>query len=122
MKYTSPTLTGKDGTETSKFSLDKYFHNDFKRGETDTYNVTGDDVGDIAMITLNNDGLFKSNWFIDKVIVEKEVEGGSEKYEFPCYRWDSHHLVVYEGKGTVISHTGCMLLSTSCLFPSCLQP
>ncbi len=51
------------------------------------------------MITLNNDGMFKSNWFIDKVTVEKEVEGGSEKYEFPCYRWDSHHLVVYEGKG-----------------------
>ena len=101
MKYTSPTLTGKDGTETSKFSLNKYFHNDFERGETDTYNVTGDDVGDVAMITLNNDGMFKSNWFIDKVIVEKAVEGGSEKFEFPCYHWDSHHLVVYEGKGNI---------------------
>ena len=51
------------------------------------------------MITLNIDGWFKTNWFINKVIVEKEFEGGSEKFEFPCYRWDSHHLVVFEGKG-----------------------
>ncbi|CAB3999665.1 allene oxide synthase-lipoxygenase -like, partial [Paramuricea clavata] len=92
-------LTGKDGAETGKFKLDKFFHDDFERGETDTYEVSGDDVGDVVMIILNNNGMaIKSDWYIAKVVVEKMIEGGTEKYEFPCYRWVVHHLVVYEGK------------------------
>jgi hypothetical protein len=54
------------------------------------------------MITLNNNGMgAKSDWYIAKVIVEKELKGGNEKYEFPCYRWVVHQLVVFEGKGKI---------------------
>ncbi|CAB4035480.1 allene oxide synthase-lipoxygenase -like, partial [Paramuricea clavata] len=92
----------KDGAETKKFSLDKFFHNDFEKGETDTYEVSGDDVGAVVMITLNNNGMgVKSDWYIAKVSVEKELKGGNEKYEFPCYRWVVHQLVVFEGKGKI---------------------
>ena len=92
--------TGKNGNETSKFSLNKLFHNDFECVETDTYDVRGDDVGNVVMITLSNSGFgCKSDWYIAKIIVEKETEDGvNTKYEFPCYRWVIHHLVVYEGK------------------------
>lgn len=93
----------KDGAETSKFSLDKFFTNDFEKGETDTYTVSGDDVGDVVMITLNNNAMgFKSDWYVAKVIVEKEVEDEKKKYEFPCYRWVVHHLLVFEGKGKIV--------------------
>ena len=93
-------LTGKDGKETSRITLDKFFHNDFEKGDIDTYNVSGEDVGDVVMITLNNNREgFKSDWYIAKIKVEKEVSGESQKYEFPCYRWVVRQLVVYEGKG-----------------------
>ena len=85
---------------TSEFSLDKFFHNDFERGDTDTYDVSGDDVGDVVMITLKNSGFgFKSDWYIAKVIVEKEAQFGNKIFEFPCYRWVVRDLVVFEGKG-----------------------
>ena len=101
LKCSSLTFTGKNGEETSNFSLNKLFHNDFERGETDTYDVRGDDVGNVVMITLSNSGFgCKSDWYIAKIVVEKETEDGvNPKYEFPCYRWVIHHLVVYEGKG-----------------------
>nr|AAY98506.1 11R-lipoxygenase [Gersemia fruticosa] len=94
-------LTGKDGAETSAFSLDKDFHNDFESGGTDTYDQSGVDVGEIAMITLKENGFgLKSDWYIAKVIIEKidEATGFSNKYIFPCYRWVIKQLVVYEGK------------------------
>ena len=81
-------------------SLGKFFHDDFEKGITDTYHVDGDDVGDVAMITLHEDHFgLKSDWYVANVTVEKDIEGGSEKYEFPCYRWVIGELVVYEGKG-----------------------
>lgn len=93
-------FTGKDGKETSKITLDKVFHDDFKRNEKDTYKEKGEDVGDIVMTTLNNNRKdFKSDWYIAKITVEKEV-GGHVEYVFPCYRWIVHQLVIYEGKGT----------------------
>ena len=93
-------FTGKDGKETSKVTLHKFFHKDFERSETDTYKVEEEDVGDVVMVTLINHVGFRSDWFVAKIAVEKEVPGGSEKYEFPCYRWVVRQLVVYEGKGT----------------------
>lgn len=125
--HISFTFSGKDGTKTSKLSLG----NDFQTGKTQHFEVSGHDVGDVAMITLNNDGfgifsywyivkgifsnwrhiaedIFSylnggkgifSDWYIAKVIVEKLVESGTKKYEFPCYRWVVDHLVVYEGTG-----------------------
>ena len=99
----SLTFLGKNGEETSEFSLDKFFHNDFERGEIDTYDVSGDDVGDVAMITLKNSGFgLKSDWYIAKIIVKKETQFGEKIYEFPCYRWVVRDLVVYEGKGKTL--------------------
>ena len=86
--------------------MDKFFHNDFERGETDTYNVNGEDVGEVVMLTLNNNREgFGCDWYIAKITVEKELPGGSEKYFFPCYRWVVSQLVVYEGKGTLLCRT-----------------
>ena len=86
--------------------MDKFFHNDFERGETDTYTVNGEDVGEVVMLTLNNNREgFGCDWYIAKITVEKELPGGSEKYFFPCYRWVVSQLVVYEGKGTLLCRT-----------------
>ena len=103
---------GKDGAETSPMSLDKFLHNDFERGETDTYDVSGEDVGDVVMITLKEHFL-KSNWYIAKVIVEKIIEDTSfeNKYIFPCYRWVVDEIVVYEGSGNgVLSSYGPVII------------
>ena len=92
-------FAGKYGAETSGFPLHKYFHNDFKKGETDTYDVEGDDVGDIAIISLSkHDLLIRNDWYMAKIVIEKENDERS-KYTFPCYRWVIKHLVVFEGKG-----------------------
>ena len=81
-------------------SLGKFLHNDFEKGKTNTYNVDGDDVGDVAMITLHEDDFgLKCDWYVANVTVEKYIEGVIEKYEFPCYRWVIGELVIYEGKG-----------------------
>ena len=82
--------------------MDKLFQNDFERGETDTYTVIGEDVGEVVMLTLSNNrvGFIKDCWYIAEITVEKELPGGSGRYFFPCYRWVVHQLVVYEGKGT----------------------
>ncbi|XP_028416879.1 allene oxide synthase-lipoxygenase protein-like [Dendronephthya gigantea] len=91
-------LIGKNGAETKRFPLHKYFDNNFKKGETNTYDVEGDDVGDIAMISLSkHDLLLKNDWYMAKIVIEK-ANDESSKYTFPCYRWIIKHMVVFEGK------------------------
>ncbi|XP_028409345.1 allene oxide synthase-lipoxygenase protein-like [Dendronephthya gigantea] len=92
-------LIGKNGTETSEFRLRKHFHIDFMRGETDTYDVAGDDVGEIAKISLKKHDIFdiKNDWYLEKVLIEKE-DDKSSSYTFPCYRWIIKSVVVYEAK------------------------
>ena len=67
------------------------------------------------MITLSNSGFgFHSDWYIAKIIVEKEADDGVKKYEFPCYRWVIHHLVVYEGKGKAHREQGLFSKMKNC--------
>lgn len=82
--------------------LDKWFHNDFEKGQEDTYVIEGVDVGEPLMIKLENDqgGLFhrSSDWFVDKVIISCS-SNNQAMYEFPCYGWVQHEAVFFEGKG-----------------------
>ena len=103
---------GKDGAETSKLSLDNFFRNDFEKGKTDTFDVKGDDVGEIVMVSLNiNRMFFKSDWYVAKIVIEKDT--GDKKYIFPCYRWVIDQLVVYEGKGIVCTKYIQILVSST---------
>ena len=96
-------ISGTKG-QTKAFNLDKWFYNDFERGQKDEYSVNGEDVGDLLMVKLMNDGggfLKKSSdWFVDRVVIQKLVSntpGGV--YNFPCFRWVSSELMVFVGKG-----------------------
>lgn len=78
--------------------LDKKFHNDFEAGQTDKYTKKANDVGDILMIQLKNDGTgLSSDWFVNRVYVMKT--NPPEVCEFPCYRWVEDEIVLFRGKG-----------------------
>ena len=82
--------------------LDKWFYNDFQKGQEDTYVIEGVDVGEPLMIKLENNqgGLFhrSSDWFVDKVVISCS-SNNQAMYEFPCYGWVQHEAVFFEGKG-----------------------
>lgn len=86
--------------------LDKWFHNDFERGQEDTYVIEAEDVGEPVMIKLENDqgGIFhrSSDWFVDKVLITTSSTI-LKVYEFPCYAWVKRESVFFEGKGMYIS-------------------
>ena len=67
-------FTGKDGKETSKVTLHKFFHKDFERSETDTYKVEEEDVGDVVMVTLINHVGFRSDWLAQKLLWKKKFQ------------------------------------------------
>ena len=86
--------------------MGKFFHNDFQKGHVDEYEVQGEDVGDLLMITLHNSGggFFSdwfgfSDWFVNKVNISKTPNTSHRVYSFPCFRWVTTELVVFEGKG-----------------------
>jgi len=82
--------------------LDKWFHNNFEKGQEDTYVIEEVDVGEPLMIKLENDqgGLFhrSSDWFVDKVVISCTSDN-QVMYEFPCYGWVKQEAVFFEGKG-----------------------
>ena len=82
--------------------MDKWFHNDFEKGQEDTYVIEAEDVGEPLIIKLENDqgGLFhrSSDWFVDKVEISCS-SNNQAVYEFPCYGWVQHEAVFFEGKG-----------------------
>ena len=81
--------------------LDKWFHNDFEKGQEDTYVIDAEDVGEPVMIKLEKDqgGWFhgSSDWFVDKV--EIGCSNNQAIYEFPCYGWVQNEAIFFEGKG-----------------------
>ena len=84
--------------------MDKWFHNDFEKGQEDTYVIEAEDVGEPLIIKLENDqgGLFhrSSDWFVDKVEISCSSNNQLQAvYEFPCYGWVQHEAVFFEGKG-----------------------
>ena len=100
-------------------------HNDFEVGQKDEYEVKGKDVGDLLMVKLINDGGgFLSDWFVNKVVIQKfsNIPGGV--YNFPCFRWVSSELVLFEGKGiTFLKYFGlsipiCIVTLNACTISS----
>ena len=84
--------------ETTPLSLDKWFHNDFEAGQKDEYHVTAQDVGELLMITLKNDGGgYRSDWFVNRVMIKDKTKNAN--YDFPCNRWVQSQAIVFEGKG-----------------------
>lgn len=101
----SLTITGTKG-RTKPAVLDKWFHNDFERGQEDTYVIEAEDVGEPVMIKLENNqgGIFhrSSDWFVDKVLITTSSTI-LKVYEFPCYAWVKRESVFFEGKAKLIT-------------------
>lgn len=83
--------------------LDKWFHNNFEKGQEDTYVIEAEDVGEPLMIKLENSqgsGFHRSSdWFVDKVLITSSLSP-QKVYEFPCFAWVQRESVFFEGKGT----------------------
>jgi len=101
----SLTITGTKG-RTKPAVLDKWFRNNFEKGQEDTYVIEAEDVGEPVMIKLENDqgGLFhrSSDWFVDRVLISSSVSA-SKVYEFPCNAWVKRESVFFEGKAKLIA-------------------
>ena len=86
--------------KTDEIKLDNW-GNDFERGDIDEYSVEAMDVGQVLMIHLHNDGggwWYKNpDWFVNKISVISSSQ--EDPFEFPCHRWVSSDLAVFEGKG-----------------------
>ena len=83
--------------------MDKWFRDNFEKGQEDTYVFEAVDVGEPIMIKLENDqgGLFhrSSDWFVDRVLISSSANYIQKVYEFPCYAWVKREAVFFEGKG-----------------------
>ena len=90
--------------KTEKIRLNSW-SNDFKEGHANRFTVKAMDVGEVLMIHLHNDGSggwYKNpDWFVNKVVVINLTS--EEPFEFPCYRWVVSDMVVFQGKGIILS-------------------
>lgn len=102
MWWKSITLFLGTKARTKAVVLEKLFHNDFEKGQEDTYVIEEVDVGEPLMIKLENNqgGLFhrSSDWFVDKVVISCS-SSNQAMYEFPCYGWVKQEALFFEGKG-----------------------
>ena len=90
MWWKSITLFLGTKARTKPVVLEKLLHNDFEKGQEDTYVIEEVDVGEPLMIELENNqgGLFhrSSDWFVDKIVISCS-SNSQAMYEFPCYGW-----------------------------------
>lgn len=80
------------GQKTQEFNLDKYFRDDFERGQIDDFVLEDDvDLKDISMIELWRDNYgFGDEWYVDYIQVT--IENCEETYSFPLFKWvKAHH-------------------------------
>lgn len=101
----SLTITGTKGRTKPKV-LEKWYGNNFEKGQVDTYVIEREDVGEPVMIKLQNDqgGLRhrSSDWFVQKVSVTCSTTP-SRVFEFPCHAWVKSESVFFEGKAKLIT-------------------
>ncbi|XP_060063502.1 polyunsaturated fatty acid 5-lipoxygenase-like [Ylistrum balloti] len=73
-----------DGSKTATYNLDKFFRNDFERGQKDSFSVTGISLARVDYIEIWRDtkGIL-DDWYVDviEVICSKKV------FIFPFFRW-----------------------------------
>ena len=102
MWWKSITLFLGTKARTKPVVLEKLLHNDFEKGQEDTYVIEEVDVGEPLMIELENNqgGLFhrSSDWFVDKIVISCS-SNSQAMYEFPCYGWVKQKAFFFEGKG-----------------------
>ena len=76
----------------------------FARGKTNVFQVKARDVGEPLLVTLKKGrGHFlrvDSDWFVNRVKIEKAGTGSDITYDFPCNRWvQNESVTLFEGKG-----------------------
>lgn len=70
--------------ETEFIKLDNTSRDDFERGNTDTFNTTNIDVGEIEKVEIKHDNTGDNpGWFLEKIEVEKE----NNLFNFTGQRW-----------------------------------
>ena len=83
------TVVGEDGA-TKCQPLDRWFHNDFERGDNTDYTFSDVDVGKIEYIIIKMEGtvveiIGDNEWFLESIEVEKR----GETRRFPHSQWVS---------------------------------
>lgn len=94
----SVTLLGTESTS-GPHKLDKWLHNDFEAGKTDTYKVKAPDVGEILALRFHSDGGsldIGGDWMLAKA----KVVRGDRDWFFPNHSWlrTGHSITVLEGE------------------------
>lgn len=97
------TLIGSNGTLKTPV-LDKWFHDDFERGQTDSYRLWGINVGDIWLAKLHvSERGFYPDWYVDQIVVTKNYKTPmTETYIMPVWEWVSDGNWLSTGHGKVI--------------------
>lgn len=90
------TLVGADG-ESGPHALDKWFHDDFRAGAEDVYEIEAPDVGALLALRFRSQGgIIGSDWLLDGA----RVTVGDRSYSFPHYRWVLGNTAVEVLEGT----------------------
>ena len=76
----------------------------FARGKTNVFQVKARDVGEPLLVTLKKGGghflRVDSDWFVNRVKIEKVGTGSDITYDFPCNRlMQNESVTLFEGKG-----------------------
>ena len=76
----------------------------FAPGQTNVFHVKARDVGEPLLVTLiKGRGHFlrvDSDWFVNRVKIQKVGTGSDITYDFPCNRWvQNESVTLFEGKG-----------------------
>ena len=78
------------GNKTQEFHLDKFFRDDFERGQLDDFHLEDEvDLNNISELELWRDDYgFGDEWYVDYIQVHKN----EEIYSFPMFKWiKAHH-------------------------------
>ncbi|XP_066524496.1 polyunsaturated fatty acid 5-lipoxygenase-like isoform X2 [Hoplias malabaricus] len=96
--YINLTLVGTEGCS-KKILLDKYFYNDFEKGEVDSYDITVEqNLGEIELVKIIKEKYWTQDDWYCKYIALKTPAG--DYIEFPCFRWivDDKEVVLRNGQ------------------------
>ncbi|CAF0870561.1 unnamed protein product [Didymodactylos carnosus] len=90
------TLFGKE-SKTKKIHLQSRSKNPFERGQSDTFNVKAEYVGELEKIRIEHDNTGRAaGWFLDRVIITDQYDPDT-KYYVSCNKW----LASDEGDGQI---------------------